>query len=241
MDISKTYRTRNGEAVILSTDIHTGEYPISGKYFYVDQNRWCAATWTAHGQARSDGVPHALDLVEVPSVELDSRRKPEYDCGMNLGELLSRAKPKPGHAEFESKQCSDDAESEAKCTDEADNAVSKEYEYETVAGLQVRIYATDGGGSLPVHGAVLDTTGWRKRAWTATGKCSKIRRSQPYSGDLVRVLPISYVNMFVHRDGKRDSFEYGSKEAATDAYKLLINRKNVIKGAVAVPVMWRSK
>lgn len=41
--------------------------------------------------------------------------------------------------------------------------------YQTKDGQEVRIYAVDGGGEFPVHGAVLSDEGWSKRDWTAKG------------------------------------------------------------------------
>lgn len=42
--------------------------------------------------------------------------------------------------------------------------------YRTQGGQQVRIYATDGSGKLPVHGAVMIDGGWVQDAWTAEGR-----------------------------------------------------------------------
>jgi hypothetical protein len=37
-------------------------------------------------------------------------------------------------------------------------------------GLQVRLYARDGGGEFPVHGAVLIGKIWHPQHWTARGR-----------------------------------------------------------------------
>jgi hypothetical protein len=42
--------------------------------------------------------------------------------------------------------------------------------YETREGYEVRIYATDGCGDDPVHGAIKFYDGWYMAKWTATGK-----------------------------------------------------------------------
>jgi hypothetical protein len=41
---------------------------------------------------------------------------------------------------------------------------------QTVDGTPVRIYATDGGGEFPVHGAVYQIGCWNIKSWTMTGK-----------------------------------------------------------------------
>jgi hypothetical protein len=46
-----------------------------------------------------------------------------------------------------------------------------EKNYKTERGDAVKIYATNGGGRYPVHGAVrIDGKGWRNESWTAMGK-----------------------------------------------------------------------
>jgi hypothetical protein len=43
-------------------------------------------------------------------------------------------------------------------------------QYKTRDGREVRIYAVDGGGRFPVHGAVKPDDGtWRQEEWTLTG------------------------------------------------------------------------
>lgn len=44
--------------------------------------------------------------------------------------------------------------------------------YRTSGGSKVRIYATDGGGDYPVHGAVLLDTVWNSVSWTVSGRYS---------------------------------------------------------------------
>ena len=58
--------------------------------------------------------------------------------------------------------------------------------YRTMDGREVRIYATDGVGDYPIHGAMLCDKGWHGEYWTAQG--------ETYSGrshlhDLVEVKP----------------------------------------------------
>ena len=42
-------------------------------------------------------------------------------------------------------------------------------QYRTVSNRPVRIYATDGEGAFPVHGAVLTDDGWESMTWAADG------------------------------------------------------------------------
>jgi hypothetical protein len=42
-------------------------------------------------------------------------------------------------------------------------------QYRTRDGREVRIYATDGVGGFPVHGAVFFSDGWRAERWTSCG------------------------------------------------------------------------
>jgi hypothetical protein len=48
--------------------------------------------------------------------------------------------------------------------------ISKDKQYRTRNGLEVRIYATDSGGDYPVHGAVKNESGkWKPIRWTRVG------------------------------------------------------------------------
>ena len=48
--------------------------------------------------------------------------------------------------------------------------IDKSKTYRTRDGREVRIYATDGGGTYPVHGAFLDEGAWRSYTWTKDGE-----------------------------------------------------------------------
>lgn len=49
--------------------------------------------------------------------------------------------------------------------------ISKDKEYRTRDGHEVRIYATGCGGKYPVHGAFLDEKeGWEAQTWTDDGR-----------------------------------------------------------------------
>jgi hypothetical protein len=43
-------------------------------------------------------------------------------------------------------------------------------QYKTRDGREVRIYAVDGCGSVPVHGAILNTYGWEPYQWINDGR-----------------------------------------------------------------------
>ena len=58
--------------------------------------------------------------------------------------------------------------------------------YCTKSGHEVRIYATDGGGDYPVHGAVLEKNYWRILSWDENGNL-KSDQGQPY--DIVEFKP----------------------------------------------------
>ena len=47
--------------------------------------------------------------------------------------------------------------------------IDKNKEYQTRDGREVRIYATDGNRSFPVHGAIRESDGWSFASWTCTG------------------------------------------------------------------------
>ena len=64
--------------------------------------------------------------------------------------------------------------------------------YQTRDGCEVRIYAVDGGGRFPVHGAVkLDDGTWRQEEWTLTGSYNgeKDGHTLPNALDLIEVKP----------------------------------------------------
>ncbi len=57
--------------------------------------------------------------------------------------------------------------------------------YKTRKGREVRIYATDGGGVYPVHGAIIYDGKWFSRRWTAKG--ATFSDHQHSSDDLIEV------------------------------------------------------
>ena len=79
--------------------------------------------------------------------------------------------------------------------------IDKSKQYRTRDGREVRIYAVDGGGDWPVHGAYVDRDTWRIRSWTADG-CIY---NQKTDADLIEVKPRIkrkvWVNVYPHRMG----------------------------------------
>ncbi len=62
-------------------------------------------------------------------------------------------------------------------------------QYKLRNGTEARVYAVDGIGDYPVHGAVLNEHGWIIRTWREDGRCwmSGHSRDEPY--DLIEVRP----------------------------------------------------
>jgi hypothetical protein len=66
--------------------------------------------------------------------------------------------------------------------------IDKNKKYKTRSGLDVRIYATDGGGEYSVHGAYLDGGEWEQESWTESGH--HLSGVDCGSLDLVEVVPL---------------------------------------------------
>ena len=93
--------------------------------------------------------------------------------------------------------------------------IDKNKKYRTRSGRDVRIYATDGGGPHPVHGAILEDGMWSHETWKKDGIYSA---SLEESLSLVEVKPRIKVSGWVNV--YKDSFiTYNSKEGA-DACRL---------------------
>jgi hypothetical protein len=65
--------------------------------------------------------------------------------------------------------------------------IDKNKTYRTRDGREVRIYATDGGGPYPVHGAVLGTNFWSATNWSENGSYRINHDDHEY--DLIEILP----------------------------------------------------
>lgn len=64
--------------------------------------------------------------------------------------------------------------------------ISMDKQYRTRNGREVRIYAVDGGGDYPVHGAILIDEVWDPNGWTIDG--SDVVNNKR-SRDLIEVKP----------------------------------------------------
>jgi hypothetical protein len=65
--------------------------------------------------------------------------------------------------------------------------IDKDKQYKTRDGREVRIYATDGGGEYPVHGAIRRGDGWGCEMWGSNGRIVSSCRQKPE--DLIEVKP----------------------------------------------------
>ena len=79
--------------------------------------------------------------------------------------------------------------------------------YTTRSGLPVRIYATDGGGSRPVHGAFFDGGRWRHSTWSDGGRFTCELSDQPC--DIIEVKPKRMLDVWIaiHKNGSISMYE----------------------------------
>lgn len=82
--------------------------------------------------------------------------------------------------------------------------IDKTKQYKTRDGREVRIYATDGGGECPIHGAVKYESGWRSSSWSINGKFNPYISADGVD-DLIeckKQMTIEF-HVFVYQDGSR--------------------------------------
>ena len=98
--------------------------------------------------------------------------------------------------------------------------------YRTRDGREVRIYAVDGSGSVPVHGAIKNTYGWEPYQWIKDG------RSYLKDGpdDLIEVKPRVkrevWVNVYPHMEAiwaRREDAEEAGGDDRIACVKLVID------------------
>jgi hypothetical protein len=65
--------------------------------------------------------------------------------------------------------------------------ISKDKQYTTRDGREVRIYATDGAGEYSVHGALKSREGWIYTTWGSQGHI--VNPCMEYPDDLIEVKP----------------------------------------------------
>jgi hypothetical protein len=70
-------------------------------------------------------------------------------------------------------------------------------QYRTRDGREVRIYATDGGGPCPVHGAILGLKFWSTANWSENGSFSVVY-GEEHDADLIEVKPRIKQKMWVN-------------------------------------------
>jgi hypothetical protein len=67
------------------------------------------------------------------------------------------------------------------------NKIDKDKQYTTRDGREVRIYATDGRGVFPVHGAIKDGEGWSSFTWANNGSSVNSASRKENPDDLIEV------------------------------------------------------
>ena len=90
-------------------------------------------------------------------------------------------------------------------------------QYRTRDGREVRIYAVDGGGNLPVHGAVRYCDAWVLAHWTEIGRSHPVVQNED---DLIEVKPrikrTEWLNVYddgeVAHKSERHARSAGAKE-----------------------------
>ena len=93
--------------------------------------------------------------------------------------------------------------------------IDKSKTYRTRDGREVRIYATDGRGDWPVHGAIKNEDGWCHTSWLSNGKW----QVTDMSVDLIEVKPRIkrevWVNVYPEESGM-NTHAHECKKAAND-------------------------
>jgi len=94
--------------------------------------------------------------------------------------------------------------------------ISKDKQYRTRDGREVRIYATDGYGDNKVHGAVKEDSGWVIYAWYEDGRYAL----SDYKGrhDLIEVKPRIKRTVWLNIH-ESSATAHQSKQSADDACK----------------------
>jgi len=98
--------------------------------------------------------------------------------------------------------------------------IDKDKQYKTRDGREVRIYATDGAGPHPVHGAIREFNGWYNCNWSQYGKYSEEPDSPSH---IIEVKPRIKIERWalVARDGGYSLWlEKPSKASSVDAFGL---------------------
>ena len=75
--------------------------------------------------------------------------------------------------------------------------IDKDRTYRTRDGREVRIYATDGGGPQPVHGAISGLNFWSTANWSKNGSYTVVY-GQEHDNDLIEVRPRHKRTVWLH-------------------------------------------
>ena len=99
--------------------------------------------------------------------------------------------------------------------------IDKDKQYKTRDGREVRIYATDGAGSHPIHGAIECSDGWINASWGSSGYF--ISTCRDMQEDLVEVKPRIKIErwVMVNRNGDYSLWlDKPSRAASVDAFAI---------------------
>ena len=98
--------------------------------------------------------------------------------------------------------------------------ISKDKQYKTRDGRDVRIYATDGRGVFPVHGAIKDGEGWTSVNWCEDGMHLGNNKRTEY--DLIEFKPRMKIDRWIVVEDDGSCKMWGDKkpsaEAVSDAF-----------------------
>ena len=137
-----------------------------------------------------------------------SRNRPETDS-LNTSNVSGVRVP-PSEPDWYRKSLS---ESRLSSSSESIMTISKGKTYKTGNGLEVRIYADDGGTDYPIHGAIKASDGtWTIAKWDTTG-----RNNHYANWNLSEVKPKVKVERFANiyvRDGKPQILVHRKKKTA---------------------------
>ena len=86
---------------------------------------------------------------------------------------------------------------DAGCKAKGAEMIDKNKTYKTRDGREVRIYATDGGGPQPVHGAISGLNFWSTANWSKNGSYTVVY-GQEHDNDLIEVRPRHKRTVWLH-------------------------------------------
>jgi hypothetical protein len=89
--------------------------------------------------------------------------------------------------------------------------IDKNKQYRTRNGREVRIYAADGGGSYPVHGAILEDGVWSHEVW---------KRDGAYGSNLDESLSLVEVKPRIQREVWLNVYSVGTNNCTHETKEL---------------------